>query len=200
MRGHGLRPRQHPGTRPPGDTARQIIPLLTLTPAQLSLAIVFLHTVSPPGPRHQRHLAPGAAPWLGALCTSVTLLLSPVITAVCRCATCVATNRASNEGQTKARKDFTITEKAPIRGTRKHSFVALCATCLNTVTCLNITLCHNISTCGRRKSTRLVAVAGGLVTALGCLFTSFASQFHQLFFSYGIMIGEWISAIAIGIN
>jgi hypothetical protein len=30
---------------------------------------------------------------------------------------------------------------------------------------------------------------GGLVTALGCLFTSFASQFHQLFFSYGIMIG-----------
>ena len=52
----------------------------------------------------------------------------------------------------------------------------------------------------RRKSTRLTAVMGGLVTALGCLFTSFASQFHQLFFSYGIMIGEWISAIAIGIN
>ena len=100
MRGHGLRPRQHPSTRPPGDPARQITPLLTLTPlslSQLSLAIVFLHTVSPPGPRHQRHLAPGAAPWLGALCTSVTLLLSPVITAVCRCATCVAI-RASNEG------------------------------------------------------------------------------------------------------
>jgi len=30
---------------------------------------------------------------------------------------------------------------------------------------------------------------GGLITALGCLFTSFASQFHQLFFSYGMMIG-----------
>ncbi len=30
---------------------------------------------------------------------------------------------------------------------------------------------------------------GGLVTALGCLFTSFASQFHQLFLSYGIMMG-----------
>ncbi len=43
----------------------------------------------------------------------------------------------------------------------------------------------------RRKSTRLTAVMGGLVTALGCLFTSFASQFHQLFFSYGIMIGRW---------
>lgn len=41
----------------------------------------------------------------------------------------------------------------------------------------------------RRKSTRLTAVIGGLVTALGCLFTSFASQFHQLFFSYGTMIG-----------
>ena len=42
----------------------------------------------------------------------------------------------------------------------------------------------------RRKSTRLTAVMGGLVTALGCLFTSFASQFHQLFFSYGAMIGK----------
>lgn len=43
----------------------------------------------------------------------------------------------------------------------------------------------------RRKSTRLTAVLGGLITALGCLFTSFASQFHQLFFSYGIMIGNF---------
>ena len=34
------------------------------------------------------------------------------------------------------------------------------------------------------------AVMGGLVTALGCLFTSFASQFHQLFFSYGTIIGR----------
>ncbi|XP_044739850.1 monocarboxylate transporter 10-like [Chrysoperla carnea] len=41
----------------------------------------------------------------------------------------------------------------------------------------------------RRKSTRLTAVMGGLVTALGCLFTSFASQFHQLFFSYGTVVG-----------
>ncbi|GBP45938.1 hypothetical protein EVAR_41240_1 [Eumeta japonica] len=36
-----------------------------------------------------------------------------------------------------------------------------------------------------RKSTRVTAVLGGLVAALGCLFTSFATQFHQLFFSYG---------------
>ncbi|XP_058063352.1 monocarboxylate transporter 2-like [Anopheles bellator] len=41
----------------------------------------------------------------------------------------------------------------------------------------------------KRKSTRLTAVIGGLVTALGCLFTSFASQFHQLFFSYGTVVG-----------
>lgn len=41
----------------------------------------------------------------------------------------------------------------------------------------------------RRNSTRLTAVLGGLITALGCLFTSFASQFHQLFFSYGTVIG-----------
>lgn len=41
-----------------------------------------------------------------------------------------------------------------------------------------------ISLC-KRKSTRLVAVIGGLVTALGCLFTSFALQFHQILFSFG---------------
>ena len=41
----------------------------------------------------------------------------------------------------------------------------------------------------RRKSTRLVAILGGLITALGCLFTSFATQFHQLLVSYGIFIG-----------
>ncbi|CAG9801706.1 unnamed protein product [Chironomus riparius] len=41
----------------------------------------------------------------------------------------------------------------------------------------------------KRKSTRITAVIGGLVTALGCLFTSFASQFHQMFFSYGAVVG-----------
>ncbi|KAG5684299.1 hypothetical protein PVAND_013534 [Polypedilum vanderplanki] len=41
----------------------------------------------------------------------------------------------------------------------------------------------------KRKSTRVTAVIGGLVTALGCLFTSFASQFHQMFFSYGTVVG-----------
>lgn len=37
----------------------------------------------------------------------------------------------------------------------------------------------------RRKSTRLTAVLGGLVLALGILFASFATQFHQVAFSYG---------------
>lgn len=40
----------------------------------------------------------------------------------------------------------------------------------------------------RKKSTRLLAVIGGLITALGCLFSSFAQQFHQLFFSYGMWL------------
>lgn len=42
----------------------------------------------------------------------------------------------------------------------------------------------------RRKSTRLTAVLGGLITSLAFLFTSFASQFHQVFFSYGIFFGK----------
>lgn len=37
----------------------------------------------------------------------------------------------------------------------------------------------------RRKSTRLTAVIGGLVLALGILFASFATLFHQVAFSYG---------------
>ena len=59
-----------------------------------------------------------------------------------------------------------------------------------TSTCLSLLISPiTIGIC-RRKSTRLTAVLGGLITALGCLFTSFASQFHQLFISYGIMIGN----------
>ncbi|XP_030752675.1 monocarboxylate transporter 12-like isoform X2 [Sitophilus oryzae] len=45
-----------------------------------------------------------------------------------------------------------------------------------------------ISFC-KKKSTRVSAVMGGLITALGCLFTSFATQFHQLYFSYGFVLG-----------
>lgn len=41
----------------------------------------------------------------------------------------------------------------------------------------------------RRKSARLTAVLGGLVAALGCLFSSFASQLHQGLFSQGLVLG-----------
>lgn len=47
----------------------------------------------------------------------------------------------------------------------------------------------------RKKSTRLTAVVGGLVLSLGILFTSFANQFYQLFFSYGTVIGLGICMI-----
>ena len=47
----------------------------------------------------------------------------------------------------------------------------------------------------KRKSTRITAVVGGLVLSLGCLFTSFASQFHQIIFSYGIVIGVGVSFV-----
>ena len=47
-----------------------------------------------------------------------------------------------------------------------------------------------ISFC-RRKSTRVTAVLGGLVTSLGCLFASFAVQYHQLVLSYGVILGRW---------
>ncbi|CAL8110048.1 unnamed protein product [Orchesella dallaii] len=41
----------------------------------------------------------------------------------------------------------------------------------------------------KQKSTRLAGVFGGLIASLGCLFTSFATQFHQLFISYGAFVG-----------
>jgi hypothetical protein len=58
--------------------------------------------------------------------------------------------------------------------------------------CVSVSLLASPITIGmcRRKSTRLTAVVGGLVAALGCLFSSFASQFHQLFLSYGGIVGE----------
>lgn len=53
-----------------------------------------------------------------------------------------------------------------------------------------------VSLC-KRKSTRLIAVIGGLVTALGCLFTSFALQFHQMIFSFGKFLKKmfWMKII-----
>ncbi|GIY40362.1 monocarboxylate transporter 10 [Caerostris darwini] len=42
----------------------------------------------------------------------------------------------------------------------------------------------------KKKSTRLLAIFGAIVTSLGSLFTSFASQLHQIYLSYGIFIGS----------
>ena len=58
--------------------------------------------------------------------------------------------------------------------------------------CMSVSLFLSPITIGicRKKSTRLTAVIGGLVIALGCLFTSFANQFHQMYFSLGIMLGN----------
>lgn len=42
-----------------------------------------------------------------------------------------------------------------------------------------------IDTLSRRKSTRLLAVVGGLIMSLGILFTSFATEVDQMIFSYG---------------
>ena len=41
----------------------------------------------------------------------------------------------------------------------------------------------------RKKSIRLTAVLGGLVSSLACLFASFAVQYHQVVLSYGIILG-----------
>ena len=48
----------------------------------------------------------------------------------------------------------------------------------------------SVSLC-RHKSTRLTAVTGGLVTGLSCLFSSFATQFHQLIISLGLIQGNY---------
>ncbi|CAL1267071.1 unnamed protein product, partial [Larinioides sclopetarius] len=42
----------------------------------------------------------------------------------------------------------------------------------------------------RKRSTRLVAIFGAIITSLGCLFTSFATQLHQVYLSYGLFIGS----------
>ncbi|XP_053958188.1 uncharacterized protein LOC128863195 [Anastrepha ludens] len=47
----------------------------------------------------------------------------------------------------------------------------------------------------RKKSTRLMAVVGGLVLPLGVLFTSFATELGQIFFSYGIVFGVAVAMV-----
>ncbi|XP_023236554.1 monocarboxylate transporter 12-like, partial [Centruroides sculpturatus] len=62
-------------------------------------------------------------------------------------------------------------------------------------TCVSLLVSPVISILCHKKSTRLIAILGGLITILGYLFTSFALQFHQLYFSYGVVVGCGISMI-----
>lgn len=50
----------------------------------------------------------------------------------------------------------------------------------------------------RRKKTRTIAFVGGLILTLSLLFTSFTSQFHQLYISVGVLlpIGSSMTFIA----
>ena len=75
-----------------------------------------------------------------------------------------------------------------------HECISICMLCVpdwlgSLSICISLLISPLTIAICRRKSTRLTAVVGGLITSLGLLFTSFASQFHQLFFSYGIMLG-----------
>ncbi|KAK2716431.1 monocarboxylate transporter 2-like isoform X2 [Artemia franciscana] len=67
----------------------------------------------------------------------------------------------------------------------------ICVICLSTSYLLSPLV---VAVC-RRKSTRLVSIIGGLIMALSCLFSSFATELHQIFLSYGIMLGIGVSMV-----
>ncbi|XP_076252050.1 monocarboxylate transporter 12-like isoform X5 [Rhynchophorus ferrugineus] len=77
-----------------------------------------------------------------------------------------------------------IVKKFGSETTRQTEWLAAMATGVSLlVSPITISFC-------KKKSTRVSAVLGGLITALGCLFTSFATQFHQLYFSsFGWRLG-----------
>ena len=56
--------------------------------------------------------------------------------------------------------------------------------------CVSLAISPAVMLFCRNKSTRLTAVVGGLIVSLGILFTSFATSFPHLFFSYGTVIGK----------
>ncbi|ALC38869.1 CG10019, partial [Drosophila busckii] len=51
-----------------------------------------------------------------------------------------------------------------------------------------------VSLC-RKRSIRLLSIVGGLVMPLGILFTSFATEFGQVVFSYGIVFGIGVAMV-----
>ena len=56
--------------------------------------------------------------------------------------------------------------------------------------CVSLVISPAVMLFCRNKSTRLTAVVGGLIVSLGILFTSFATSYPHLFFSYGTVIGK----------
>ncbi|CAH1639149.1 unnamed protein product [Spodoptera littoralis] len=55
--------------------------------------------------------------------------------------------------------------------------------------CVGVSRAAGAFAAGRRRSPRLVALLGGLLLPLACLFTSFATQLHQTLLSYGVVLG-----------
>ncbi|XP_017110676.1 uncharacterized protein LOC108134747 [Drosophila elegans] len=51
-----------------------------------------------------------------------------------------------------------------------------------------------VSLC-RKRSIRLLSIVGGLVMPLGILFTSFATEFGQVVFSYGVVFGVGVAMV-----
>ncbi|RWS21098.1 monocarboxylate transporter 12-B-like protein, partial [Leptotrombidium deliense] len=78
---------------------------------------------------------------------------------------------------------------------KNHSFNLISVLIGSLSTTVTLFLSPIVVAICRRKSIRLMAILGGLITALGCLFTSFATQFHQLFFSYGLVVAIGVSMI-----
>lgn len=55
--------------------------------------------------------------------------------------------------------------------------------------CVGVSRAAGALVAARRRSPRLIALLGGLLLPLACLFTSFATQLHQTLLSYGVVLG-----------
>lgn len=55
--------------------------------------------------------------------------------------------------------------------------------------CVGVSRAAGALVSGRKRSPRLIALLGGLLLPLACLFTSFATQLHQTLLSYGVVLG-----------
>ena len=71
-----------------------------------------------------------------------------------------------------------------------HGYICFLGCLTATSFCVSLAISPAVMLFCRNKSTRLTAVVGGLIVSLGILFTSFATSFPHLFFSYGTVIGK----------